>query len=155
MGSVSATGTVIAALPNAHSEAHVSAAAIAAKPQRASQPYWKPAATNSVLRYEPTWGDVDVLTRLLLRLQPSNHQQMLAAFSNSSASAKALQFIRNGAAHNHSQTMADVLGLRSSYLVFSIGHPTHALFWIEPSSGDFLVTRAIEELRAAGQLAIQ
>jgi hypothetical protein len=79
---------------------------------------------------------------------------MLAAFSSGSRYAKALQSIRNGAAHNHVQNLSDILRLRSAYLVFPIGHPTHAMFWIEPRSQDFLVTNAIDELREASLTAI-
>ncbi|KRR14994.1 hypothetical protein [Bradyrhizobium valentinum] len=151
VGTVSTAGNVIAALPDALSDAHVSGAAIRVK-NKANPPYW--GAPNSVLRWEPTWGDVDVLTRVLVGLKPTNHQQMLAAFSSSHASAKALQVIRNGSAHNHSQNMADIMGLRSAYRVFPINHPTQALFWLEPNTSDFLVTYAIQELRDAGLAAI-
>jgi len=141
----------IAALPDALSEAHVSGAIIRAK-NKAHPPYWGP--MNSLLRAEPTWGDVDLLAKVLVRIRPTNHAQLLAAFSSIHASAKALQFIRNAAAHHNSQSLSDILGLRSAYRVFPIKHPTHALFWLEPSTSDFLVTYAIQELKDAGLAAI-
>jgi hypothetical protein len=52
------------------------------------------------------------------------------------------------------ETRRDIDTLRSTYLVFPIGHPTHAMFWIEPTSKDFLVTHAIDELKDAGLAAI-
>jgi hypothetical protein len=79
---------------------------------------------------------------------------MLAGFSSSHSSAKALQLIRNAAAHNHAQNLSEVLTLRSSYVVFSIVHPIQALFWTEPGSKDFLVMNAISDLKAAGLIAI-
>jgi hypothetical protein len=151
VGSTSAYGGVIQALTDAKSEAHVSGAAIRAK-SRANGPYW--GATNTVLRAEPTWGDVDVLHRILTRLRPNNHGQLLAAFSSISSSAKALQTIRNGAAHHNSQTMSEIRSLQSAYVAFSISHPTHALFWTEPKTSDFLVTFAIDELRLAAESAV-
>ena len=102
-GTVSAGGNVIAALPDALSDDHVSGAAIKAK-SKSSPPFW--GTPNSVLRAEPTWGDVDLLAKVLVRLRPANHAQLLAAFSSIHASAKALQLIRNGTAHNHSQNLA-------------------------------------------------
>ena len=151
VGTIVGTGAIIAALPDAASDAHVSSAAIRAR-QRPTPPYW--GATNTVLRNEPTWGDVDVLAKVLSRLHPANFVQLLAAFSHGHSSVKALQLIRNGAAHNNAQSLGEILTLRSLYIVFPIGHPTHALFWIEPHSKDFLATRAIEELRDAGFTAI-
>src|SRR5262249_47581188 len=115
-------------------------------------PYW--GGTNTVLRAEPTWGDVDVLNKILTKLRPNNHTQLLSAFSAIYSSAKALQTIRNGTAHHNVQTMNEVRSLQSSYIVFRITHPTHALFWTEPSSNDFLVTFAIDELKVAGQAAV-
>ena len=62
LGTVNNTGNSIAALPAASSEAHVSGAAIRAH-KNTNPPYW--GVPNSVLRYEPTWGDVDVLVKVL------------------------------------------------------------------------------------------
>jgi hypothetical protein len=129
----------------------VSGAAIRAKKQP-NPPYW--GAPNNLLRAEPTWGDVDVLVKILTRLRPVNFAQLLAAFSSGHPSAKALQLIRNGAAHNNVQNLNDIQALRSTYLVFPISHPTHALFWIEPNSSDFLVTHAIQVLTDVGEVAI-
>ena len=151
VGTVDATGRVVASLPDALSEGHFSAAAIRAK-KRNNPPYW--GSHNTVLRSEPTWGDIDVLIKLLTCLCPGNSANLLAAFSSAHASAKALQVIRNGAAHNHSQNLSEIQALRSSYIAYQIGHPTHALFWVEPNSSDFLVTHAIGELMSMSQAAI-
>lgn len=151
VGTTDASGTAIAGLTDAASEEHVSSAAIKAR-KDPKGPYW--GTTNSALRAEPTWGDVDVLIKILARLQPKNSARMLAAFSSSYASAKALQVIRNGSAHNHGQNMKEIQALGSAYLVFPIAHPTHAMFWTEPRSKDFLVTHAIDELKSAGSSAV-
>lgn len=150
-GTTTSAGLPVIALPEALSEEHVSSAVIRAN-TKSNPPYWT--STNVVLRYEPTWGDVDVLNRVLTRLRPNNHLQLLAAFSSISSIAKAVQTIRNSAAHQNHQTLNEVLALQSGYIVFRIGHPTHAMFWIEPNTSDFLITSAIEELKAAAQAAI-
>lgn len=151
VGTVLSTGGIVTALPDASSEEHVSGAAIRAN-RRSSPPYW--GQTNVILRVEPTWGDVDVLVKILTRLRPANVIQLLAAFSTSHASAKALQTIRNGAAHTNLQTLHAIDALRSAYVVFTIGHPTHAMLWLEPKSSDFLITHALQELKDAGSAAV-
>lgn len=151
-GTVDGAGATIPPLPDAASDAHVSAAAIRAHSRSAKPPYW--GNTNTLLRLEPTWGDVDVLANILQRLRPTNVSKLLAAFSSRSSSPKALQLIRNATAHTNVQSMGDVQGLRSRYIAFPIGHPTHALFWVDPSSKDFLATQAIEELKDAAASAI-
>ena len=151
VGTVSGTGANIPALPGAMSEAHVSGAAIQAK-RRGGSPDW--AMPNKVLRFEPTWGDVDTLVKILTCLRPRNSRQFLAALSSGHPSAKALQLIRNSAAHNNVQSMQEILSLRSTFLVFSIGHPTHAMFWVEPTSKDFLATFAVQQLKTVAANAI-
>lgn len=151
MGTLDGNGIAIAALPYAVSEGHVSGAAIRAK-KTLNSPIW--GNVNTLLRSEPTWGDVNVLATIIPRLAPVNQSQLLAAFSAASGSAKALQLIRNATAHNNSQTMADIQNIRSAYVIFPLTHPVQALFWTEPTSRDFLVLWAIEELREAGLAAI-
>jgi hypothetical protein len=144
VGTIDGSGAHVAPHPFALSEAHVSGAALRAKNKAASMPYW--GGVNTTLRLEPTWGDVDVLTRLLPRLGSTNQAQLLAAISASSQSAKALQVIRNAAAHNNRQTMAEVLAIRSRYVVFPITHPVQAIYWTEPISSDFLAIAALDDL---------
>jgi hypothetical protein len=151
LGTTNAFGSVVVAHPKAASEAHVSGASIRAK-STATAPTW--GTSNSVLRHEPTWGDVDVLSKVISRLGPSNQSQLLAAFSGGSQSAKALQTIRNATAHNNNQTMTAVNGIRSRYVTFPVTHPVQALYWIDRSSQNFLVTHSVEELRDASLAAI-
>jgi hypothetical protein len=151
VGTVDAAGTTVPGLPDALTEAHVSGAAIRAK-KRPNPPYW--GFPNSQLHSEPTWGDADVLALILTRLRPANSPQMLAAFSSAHPSAKAVQVIRNGAAHNNAHNLNEIMMLRSAYSAFPISHPTHAMFWVEPRSNDFLITHAIDALKDAALLAI-
>jgi hypothetical protein len=151
LGTTSSSGSVIVGLPGAVSEALVSGAVVRAI-RRPNPPYW--GTPNALLRIEPTWGDVDILVKILTRLRPTNAAQLLAAFSSGFSSAKALQLIRNGAAHNNAQNLVAIDALRSSYVVFPVGHPTHALFWIDPQSSDFLATHAIQELKYTASSAI-
>ncbi|SPA17222.1 hypothetical protein [Cupriavidus taiwanensis] len=150
IGTINGTGAAVAALPHATTDAHVSAAAIRAKGK--PPPYW--GSTNSILRYEPTWGDTDVLTKIVPRLQPSNQGQLMAAFSHGHGAAKALQLIRNAAAHDNVQTRGELQALWSKYIVFPITHPTQCLYWTEPNTKDYLVFRAVDDLLDAGMAAI-
>lgn len=151
IGTTTYDGKAVTGLPSAISDAHVSSAAIACK-RPACVRFW--GATNNLLRIEPTWGDVDVIVKIIGILGPTNSAQLLAGFSASHSTAKALQFIRNAAAHTNSQTMQDVNRLRSTHIVFPIAHPTQALFWTVPSTKDFLIASALDELKACAMVAI-
>lgn len=153
LGSTTASGVVVVPVAGALSEHHISGAACSAVRKHATN-CWT-AAPNTVLRLEPMWGDVDSLNKILTRLAPVNASQLLAAFSAAAGSAKALQKIRNGAAHSNPQTLAEIVGLGTAFVTFPITHPTQALFWVEPTSSDFLVLNAIDELEAAAEAAVR
>lgn len=150
LGTTDGNGVSIVPHPEAISEHHVSSAAKRAK--EGKTPSWRGA--NVLLRQEPTWGDTDVLATIVQRIQPSNSAQLLPAISSAHQSAKAIQRIRNASAHLNSQSLSDISSLQISYIAFSAAHPVHALYWIEPSSQDFLIASAIEELRDAALAAI-
>lgn len=137
-------------IPHAASASHVSFAAMRALSKKVV--CW--GGTNSVLRYEPTWGDVDSLVKILTWLTPNNSPQLLAAISAGSPSAKAIQRIRNGSAHNNRETQAEISLMQPSYVVFPITHPTQAMFWIVPSSQDYLIVHSINELLHAAGAAV-
>jgi hypothetical protein len=152
LGTITSSGVAVPALASATSDQLVSGAAVRAKKLTAIAPYWGPA--NSILRNEPTWGDVDVLTRIISRLGPSNAGQMLAAFSSGHSSARSLQRLRNCAAHHNNETMADITLMAPYFVAYPISHAVQAMFWLEPSTNDYLVTASIEGLRDAAEAAI-
>lgn len=150
LGTVDGNGVAIPPHPDAISSARVSSASIRAK--KGKLPYWQ--GSNLVLRFEPTWGDTDALTTIISRLIPTNSPQLLAAVSSAHTSAKKLQTIRNCAAHTNAQTMAEVIAFQTSYLSFPITHPVHALFWIDPTSNDYLMIQVIDDLKQSALAAI-
>ena len=149
-GTVDGNANPITACPLAFSEFHVSAAAIAAK--RNNVTIW--GQQNLVLRFEPTWGDTDVLADILPKLAPSNQLQLSSAFSSAHAAAKVIQKIRNASAHNHAQAQVEVTALMPSFLAYLPTHPIQALYWVEPIALDYLIIYAIEELRDSALSAI-
>lgn len=150
-GSATSTGVPIVAHPNALSPQHVGGAAAKAK-KTPAQPTWGNVA--NALRNEVTWGDTDVLATILPRMNVPRHGHLLAAFSQAHESAKAIQTIRNAAAHFNAETMADVVALSSRYVAFQITHPTQALFWTVPASGDYLFRYVLDDLKENASIAI-
>ena len=151
LGSINGSGVAIAPHPDALSWQHVSGAAIRAK-SSVHPPTWGTA--NGILRNEPTWGDTDVLATILPRLGPSNISELQLGFSAGHSAAKTIQTIRNGTAHLNVQTLKSILDIQSAYIAFPITHPTHALFWLDPISRQFLVMQAIEDLTSGATAAI-
>jgi len=145
MGTTDISGNVIAALPGAASEFHVSAAAIRAKKSQTVS--WT--HTNSVLRHEPTWGDVDSLLDIIAGISPTNSVQLNGMCTMASKGAKFLQLARNAAAHDNVQNRNELLLNSSAYSTYPIAHSCQALFWTEPTSQQYLISFALEQLRDA------
>lgn len=149
-GTIDLSGNICPQLPGALSEQHVSAAAIRIKQRRT--PIW--GSQNAILRHEPTWGDVDVLTDIIRGTALSNSGALLGMCTMASPSAKILQGARNAAAHHNSQTVSDLYRISGTFTTFPISHPCQALFWVENSSGKHLLPAAIEGLITASMYGV-
>tara|TARA_R110000868_G_C10740942_1_gene752394 strand:- start:280 stop:741 length:462 start_codon:yes stop_codon:yes gene_type:complete len=152
MGTTDGNGIAITPVAGAISEEHVSAAAMHANNKNTPPANW--IKTNSILRKEPTWGDIDVLTKIASNLSPSNASQINAAISTVYTTAKDIQIIRNATAHTNHQTILEVRSIMTRYVVFPTNHPIQATLWTVHSTSDFLLANAIEELKMASLSAI-
>lgn len=150
LGTTTAAGVAIGPHPDAHSEAHVSEAARRAK-KSTTNPWGR---TNSILRLEVTWGDTDTLATIVPRMLVPRHSELTAAFSQADRSAKALQIIRNAAAHHNIQTMANVVSLSSRFISFPVTHPIQALFWTQTTTGTYLIQHAVHDLLEIAEAAV-
>lgn len=140
----------IPALSTAVSDAHVSSAAILAA--RGRTVTWT--GQNTVLRLEPTWGRIDVMLDIISGLAPANAVKLNGMCAVASSSAKVLHAARNSASHNNAQTLAELRRLSSPYSAFAANHACESLFWIEATSGDYLLPRAVQELKDAADFAV-
>lgn len=150
MGTTDISGNHFAQVTGAVSEQHVSFAAIRIKQNRA--PIW--GQQNLVLRYEPTWGDVDVLTDIITGTGVANGTTLRGMCTMASPGAKILQKVRNAAAHHNFQTVAELQRLSGAYISFPISHPCQALFWVEGTTGEYLLPEALDVLMMASMHAV-
>jgi hypothetical protein len=85
-----------------------------AKQYAAQQPL-KPNGQNAFhKRYEPTWGDLNLLIRMISGLNPNNSANLLVSVGSFSK-IKELQFLRNACAHKNSETIS---GVKLMFLVY-------------------------------------
>ena len=140
----------VAGLATAISMPHVSAAAVQVKNRQ--RVTW--VGQNTVLRMEPTWGSIDALIDIIRYLAPTNAAKLNGMCAVASPSAKVLQTARNAAAHDNTQTLADLLQLGTAYTTFPTNHACQSLFWIEAATGGYLLPQAVEDLKDAATLAV-
>lgn len=111
--------------------------------------------TNAVLRFEPTWGDVGILARLIPVVRPANRTQLLSAFGLGRKVIH-LQRVRNAAAHRNGETMNDVLALAHEYNLQRVPrHPAEAAFWIDVASQDYAIESWADEMRTIASVAVK
>jgi hypothetical protein len=102
---------------------------------------------------EPTWGDLTRINQIVFNLAPSNRGQLLSAFG-SSVLISDLQKVRNACAHISPDRITDIRSLQVRYRNNDFLHPSDALFWIEPASGDFSWSAWMDEIRLVAALAV-
>lgn len=111
--------------------------------------------TNSVLRFEPTWGDVGVLANVISAARPANRSQLLSAFGLGQKVIH-LQRVRNASAHRNGETMNDVLAFAHAYnLQRSPRHPAEAAFWVDAALRDYAIEAWAGEMRTIAHVAVQ
>lgn len=112
--------------------------------------------TNTVLRREPTWGNVSSLVDIVQVINPANRQIIEPVFGAVTGGPLDLQKVRNASAHYNAETAADILSLASSYVANGRPlHPTDALFWTDPKSSDYAFSSWIDDLRLISDLVTQ
>jgi hypothetical protein len=117
----------------------------------------KPAAaghTNAVWRYEPTWGDVSVLVKIVTLANPANTSQLLATFGGVTKGPLHLQRVRNASAHLNDQSFADLLAIQLYYLGSPIRFPCEASFWLDTVNADFAFVAWLDEMRHLANTAV-
>ena len=113
-----------------------------------------PLATNAVWRFEPTWGDVAALVRIIPVANPANAAQLLTTFGGVTTGPAHLQKVRNACHHLNDQSFADVRSLQLYYLSSPIRFPAEASFWVDTVTGDFAFVAWLDEMRLLAANAV-
>lgn len=109
--------------------------------------------TNSLLRKEPTWGNVDKLVDIINGLNTANKQALLSALSIAARSSDHMQIIRNCTAHLCGETFSLVRDIRPYYNVHILRHPCDAVFWVDPNNGLHAFISWLDDMRQAADAA--
>jgi len=100
------------------------------------------------------WGDLSKINLIISGLTISNSDTLLSAFGTMQE-IKSLQICRNACAHINPYTIGKVKELRFNYSETIIKHPADMMFWINPSTGEYLWKCWIEEISLAAEFAIK
>lgn len=117
---------------------------------------------NNVVRIRPlsgqhqehTWGDLTKLNLVVSGIGCSNEQSIRNGLS-ACLRIEDLQICRNASAHISSATLQQVKSSRVRYMDTSLNHPSDMIFWVDPTTKDFLWKSWIEEAEVAAEICTQ
>ena len=101
---------------------------------------------------EPTWGDLNKIA-LIAGGYNLNNGTILSASLASPSSLKDLQTCRNCCAHLSSDRIVDLKMARIRYSSTNYMHPSDMIFWVDPSTSNFLWQTWTDDMRIAFALA--
>lgn len=111
--------------------------------------------SNNILRFEPTWGDIDKILSLSHLCGLSNHSVVTSSFGGGLLGPKHLQKVRNAVAHLNKETYAELLTLSSLYRSGKIRHPAASLFWRTTDTDNYALSSWIEDMLLIADVATE
>lgn len=111
--------------------------------------------TNTILRFEPTWGDIDKIISLSALCSLSNHTVITSSFGGGLLGPKHLQSVRNSIAHLNKETHASIIDISSQYKSNKIRHPVSSVFWRTVDTDLFALSAWIEDMLIIADIATE
>lgn len=102
---------------------------------------------------EPTWGDTKKLNLILSGVDSSNKPSLLTAFGIATSIAD-LQTCRNACAHLNVENLQKIKEARVRYNETSFRHPSELMFWVVPTTSDFVWRSWVDEMEVISEFAI-
>jgi hypothetical protein len=109
-----------------------------------------------LIRYEPTWGDLDVLVDIILALKPHNQNCLLTAFGMGLKDINYLQLARNACAHKNVETIKEFVNNTHLYYdVSQLKRPSDLAWSIKIGTHSFAFNTWLYEMRVIAKNAIR
>ena len=102
---------------------------------------------------EPTWGDLNKFTLIVTGLSPTNQNQLLTALGVCIL-LRDLQLCRNSNAHISADRIREIRAASVRYLQPKFDHPSDLIFWIDPSTQDYVWKTWIDEAEVFSDFAV-
>ena len=103
---------------------------------------------------EPTWGDIQKINLIINGLQPTNLNSLQTGFG-SVVLLRDLQFARNCCAHLNRENLFALKTARARFNQTKYIHPSDMMFWIVPTTSDFVWKEWVDEIDAASEVIVR
>lgn len=108
----------------------------------------------AAMRHEPTWGDIGKFSQVVQAFNLTNEATVLSGVLSAGGIIRHVQTIRNAAAHMNTETFNEVRALATFYVASPINTPGDAIFWIDPTTRDFVYRTWTARMIAASNQAV-
>lgn len=106
------------------------------------------------MRFEPTWGDITCLIKIVTTLTPSNSEQLLTALGLPLKGPQHVQLVRNCLAHKNIESLFNIRAeFAVTYAVPRTFTPTDIAWTNLRGSADLAIDLWIEDMRVIGDYA--
>jgi hypothetical protein len=119
--------------------------------------YGQPVNTITALdgsHQEHTWGDLKKLQLVASGIGCSNANTILTGLS-ACLRIEDLQLCRNASAHISRSTIQGVRESRVRYQNTKFKHPSDMIFWVDPTTSDFLWKSWVDEMNLAAEFFVE
>lgn len=107
------------------------------------------------IRFEPTWGDIDVFIRAVQCLAPNNQARLLTAYGMPFNGIKHMQMIRNSLAHKNVETMTEVRTLATAYRLTKVTSPIDIIWSFVGQTNTFAIDQWLYEINLIADFATE
>lgn len=108
------------------------------------------------MRYEPTWGDISALIKMVNALAPANKSQLLTALGLPFTGPKHIQMVRNCAAHKTIENLASLRNeLALTYAISGAITPAEVVWANKLGTTDLAIDLWLHEMRIIGEVATE
>lgn len=114
-----------------------------------------PHGSNTILRHEITWGDIDKILGLSAHCGLSNHTIVTSSFGGGLLGPKHMQILRNAIAHLNKETYQSLSALANNYKSFKTRHPASALYWRTINDDLYAMSAWIEDMILIADIATE
>jgi hypothetical protein len=108
---------------------------------------------NFKIRFELTWGDINVMLRAIQHMAPNNAATLLSAYGMPFNGIKHMQQVRNAAAHKNIETINDIQSLSIHYNTSVIKSPMDVIWAHKHTTTTLAIEQWLYEINLIADLA--
>lgn len=101
---------------------------------------------NFQMRYESTWGDIDIFIKVIQYFSPANQSALLTSYGLPFDGIKHMQKVRNSCAHKNIETILDLNSLNTIYDFSKVKCPSDVMWATKRGTNTLAIEQWLYEI---------